>query len=251
MNDLREVLMQGGGITMYIVFLLLLLIYFAVIAVKEIRHQRKTQDDTSVTEKEKHKGYFQSIAWLWGAALVVFIMCYIGGISLKEIGFRQISFNYGFWFTAVTLTLGGIFFVYILYSLIALLTSAKVREDAIKGTPGSITKYLPRTKKGKWLFSLLAFSAGVCEEIVFRGFLLFLAWSIFPGASLYFVVLIPILLFGTVHFYQGLQGVIRTAIFGTFFICLYLVTDSLVLPMLLHFLGDLVTAFFISEKDIT
>ena len=248
MNDLRAVLMQDGGITMYIVFFSLLLIYFTVICVWDYRDTKKKKD-LAVTENEKCKGYGQSIMALWGATLAVFIMCFIGGIGLEEIGFRQISFNYGFWFTAVTLSISGLFFAYLLYALISLLVP-KFRESQSKQAVGGVTKYLPRSKKAKWLFSLLALSAGVCEEIIFRGFFLFLFFAIFPNAPVYLVVLIPILLFGIGHAYQGLQGIMGTALLGAFFICLYLVTDSLIFPILLHFLNDLIGAFMVSDEDI-
>ena len=240
--------MQDGGTTMYVVFLSLLLILFTVTVVREFLETRK-QNDTPVTDKEKCKSYLQSIAMLWSGVLIVFIMCHIGGISLKEIGFRQISFNYGFWFSAVTLTLSGLFFAYCLYNLFFSLTSAKFREAQTKELP-SVTKFLPQTKKEKWLFSFVALSAGVCEEIIFRGFLLFLIPAIFSGMPIYLVILILTVIFGIGHFYQGLGGIMGKAIVGALFMCLYLVTDSLLLAMLLHFLLDLVGAFLVSEEDI-
>jgi membrane protease YdiL (CAAX protease family) len=249
MNELREILMQDGGTTMYIVFLSILLILFAITVVSEFLETRKLPD-APLTEKEKCEGYFQSIGILWGAVLVVFIMCFVGGISLESIGFRQISFNYGFWFTAGTLTVSGLFFAYMVYNLIFLLKSAKYREKQIKEAGSSVVvKFLPKTKKEKWLFSFVALSAGVCEEIIFRGFLVFLFLAIFPDMPIYLVVLIPIVIFGVGHLYQGLQGVMQTALVGAIFMCLYLVTNSLILPMLLHFFVDLVATFLLSEED--
>ena len=207
----------------------------------------KKQQDAPVTEKEKCRTYYQSIIALWGAAFVVFIMCFIGKISLEDIGFRQIRFNYGFWFTAVTLALSGLFLANGLYNLIFSLVSAKFRKTEAKKTPG--VEMLPRSKKEKWIFSFVALSAGVCEEIVFRGFLLFLILSIFPNIPIYLIVLIPSALFGIWHLYQGLKGVIGTAILGALCVCLYLVTDSLILVMLLHFCTDLVATFLVSEGD--
>lgn len=248
MQALQEILVQARGIPMYIVFLSLMLIFFMVNAVSGARDAKK-QRDASVTEKEKCKKFFQTICWLWGMALVIFMLCFIGGISLKEIGFRKVSFNYGFWFNLVTLSLSGVFFAFCLYNLIFSLISVKYRESQAKDLSSGEENVLPRSKKEKILFSFVAFSAGVCEEIVFRGFLLFLMMAVFPDIPIYLVVLIPSIAFGISHCYQGLGGVLKTGILGALFMCLYLVTDSLILVMLLHFFMDFSATFLLSGKD--
>ena len=133
-----------------------------------------------------------------------------------------------------------------------MLTSAKYREEAKKQIVDGEgdTNMLPRTKKEKRLFSFLSFSAGVCEELIFRGFLVFLLLAIFPVIPIYFIILIPSVIFGIGHSYQGLQGVIKTGGFGALLMCLFLVTDSLLLAILLHFLTDLSSAFLLSDEEI-
>jgi len=100
------------------------------------------------------------------------------------------------------------------------------------------------------LFSLVALSAGICEEIIFRGFLAFLVLAIFPGAPIYLVIIISTVIFGISHVYQGLQGVIATGLLAVLFMCLFLVTNSLILAILLHFIIDFSATFILSEKDI-
>jgi membrane protease YdiL (CAAX protease family) len=185
---------------------------------------------------------------LWGAVMVVLFMCLIGGISLNEIGFRKISFNHGFWFTLVVLILNGLLIIYSLYNLIASLTSAKFREEAIKTADFGTISVLPRSKKEKRLFTFVAFSAGVCEEIIFRGFLVFLFLAIFTGIPIYLVIVITGVIFGIGHLYQGLQGVVTTAVVGTLYMCLFLVTDSLILPIILHFFLDFSSTFILSAE---
>jgi membrane protease YdiL (CAAX protease family) len=212
----------------------------------------KKDRDVVITEKIKCRGYCQSIALLWGLASVVFMLCFIGKISLEDIGLRRISFNYNIWFTVTILILSGLALAFLLRQSILLLTSAKAREDAKKQIVAGegVGQVLPRTKKEKWLFTLMSFSAGTCEEIIFRGFLVFLLQTVFPGLPIYLIVLIQIVIFGFFHLYQGLQGVVKTGITGAFLMCLVLVTDSLILAMLLHFLIDFSSAFILSEEDM-
>jgi hypothetical protein len=114
----------------------------------------KKLKDIYVTEKEKCKDYFLSICGLWGVVLVVIIMCFIGGISLKDIGFRQISFNHGLWFNAIVFSLSGLFFAFCLYNLISSLISSKFRETQAKQLVNGEEKYFHEVLKKNGCFPL-------------------------------------------------------------------------------------------------
>ena len=234
---------------MYIAFLSFIIVYIAVFVLIVFRRVSKSQG-VPVTEKVKCGTYYHLICGLWGGVLAVLIMSFLAGLSFEDIGFRQIRFHYGFWFTAITLSLGGLLFIFSLYQMITLLVSTKHKEAVEKqyGNHAVLSGILPRSKKEKRVFSFLSLSAGVCEEIIFRGFLLFLLYAIFPDMPIILIILITSALFGLSHFYQRLQGIIGTALFGMFFMCLYLVTDSLILPMFLHFFYDFSITFTLSEE---
>jgi len=235
---------------MHILFLAALFVFKAVLSVIGFLNERKLKD-TVITEKIRCKGYYQAMALLWGAVLTVFIMSFIGGISFADIGFRLISFNHNIWFTAVTLILSGLLLVFSLYRIIFSLFSEEYREkqrNYIANGEGG-TDVIPRTAREKRLFSFVALTAGVCEEIIYRGFAVFLLQAVFPSIPIVLIVLIPSVLFGLGHLYQGLSGVISTGIVGAVFMCLFIVTDSLVLAMILHFLIDFSSVFLLSEEN--
>ncbi|MCL2198539.1 MAG: CPBP family intramembrane metalloprotease [Defluviitaleaceae bacterium] len=235
-------------ITMYTVFLSLLFVLIIIFLVVAALAEKKYKN-VVITEKIKCRGYYQSISLLWIFVFVVMVMCIIGGISLENIGLRSMSFNYNIWFTIVILTLSGLAVIFFSYQTILLLTSAKAKEDAKKqiSMNEGVGQSLPQTKKEKWLFSILSLSAGICEEIIFRGFLVFLLQAIFPDISILLIILMTSVTFGIFHLYQGFKGVIKTGIFGAFLMCLVLVTDSLIIAMLLHFLLDFSSTFLLSE----
>ena len=235
---------------MHILFLSLLLISFAII-VRISTITEKKHRNVKMTEKTKCKDYYQTIAMLWGMVFVVFIMCLIGGINPGNIGVRPMSFHYPIWFTATILVISGLLIAIMLVQSIQLLTSAKAREEAknkIAAEEGA-GQVLPRTKKEKRLFVLVSLTAGICEEIIFRGFMVFLLQSIFPGLPIYLIVIIVSVIFGAAHLYQGWQGTIKTGVTGIFLMCLVLVTDSLILAMLVHFLIDASSTFLLSEEN--
>lgn len=97
---------------------------------------------------------------------------------------------------------------------------------------------LPVTAREKYLWTGIAISAGICEEIVFRGWLLATLHGIFAlgGTTL---VLIAAAIFGLAHEYQQIAGMLLTAVAGALFCVLYIKTGSLVVPILLHILLDL------------
>ena len=143
---MQEFISEGGK-TMYIIFLIVLLIPFIVLIVQTVLG--KKTENTVVSEKTQCKGFIQSIAFLWSVTFGIFIMCLIGNISLEDIGFRQISFKYNVWFTTVTLALSGLALAYFLFQLVASLVSSKYREKLLADSHQGSIGALPRTKKEK------------------------------------------------------------------------------------------------------
>jgi membrane protease YdiL (CAAX protease family) len=98
---------------------------------------------------------------------------------------------------------------------------------------------LPVTEKEKKVWIYVSLTAGITEEIIYRGFLLFALSFLFPDLSVWLVILLSSILFGLAHTYQGfVTGVVRTTIFGIVFSVLYMGLGSIVPLIILHFLID-------------
>ena len=119
--------------------------------------------------------------------------------------------------------------------------SGKVYDRVVNGL-------IPRTRREKSYFVATALAAGICEEIVFRGFLLYVLIRIFPELSPFLLAALAGACFGAAHFYQGIKGVIKTGLLGILFGFLYISTGSLYLCMAVHFLFD-ISAAFLCEED--
>ena len=98
---------------------------------------------------------------------------------------------------------------------------------------------LPRTTAERRLFTLVGVTAGVCEEWLYRGFLLAVVAAVGGGLPTPVLVVIGALAFGLAHAYQGVAGIVTTGVMGGVMAGLYLGTGSLLLPVLLHALIDL------------
>jgi membrane protease YdiL (CAAX protease family) len=108
--------------------------------------------------------------------------------------------------------------------------------DGLRAQMESVVDFLPRTPREASLFRRLSVTAGICEEIVYRGYLIwYLAGfvGVWPGAGLAAVA------FGAIHIYQGVAGAIRTGLIGLVTGALYVGTGSLLWPMILHIAIDL------------
>lgn len=100
----------------------------------------------------------------------------------------------------------------------------------------NVEPMLPHTPGELTLFRGLSVTAGVCEELLFRGFLI---WYFGNYTGLIQAALLSSLAFGIGHAYQGPRGIALTGLVGAFMSAVYLLTGSLVLPMLIHAAMDL------------
>ncbi|MFL5541183.1 MAG: CPBP family intramembrane glutamic endopeptidase [Longimicrobiaceae bacterium] len=133
-------------------------------------------------------------------------------------------------------------------TLVLLLGALYARQVAAlarsPGTRARLRGHLARTGLGdllphngtevRWMMAL-SVTAGVCEEILFRGlFVGMLApWLGWWGAA---ALGVPV--FGLLHAYQGRAGIVRTAVVGAVLTLVVAATRSLLPAMALHALID-------------
>jgi membrane protease YdiL (CAAX protease family) len=104
-------------------------------------------------------------------------------------------------------------------------------------TLGDIHALLPRNRaelKYGWALSI---NAGVVEELLFRLALPAALFAVCGNALA--AVLVSLLVFGGMHAYQGIGGVIGSFVFGALLMFLFLATGSILWPILAHALFDL------------
>lgn len=103
---------------------------------------------------------------------------------------------------------------------------------------GDIAALLPRNGAETAWTALLSVNAGVGEELYFRLLLPLLLVSLCGNALAAFAIAGAI--FGAVHFYQGIAGIVATTIVGGALAALYLWTGDLWIAVGAHALLDLV-----------
>ncbi len=122
-------------------------------------------------------------------------------------------------------------------TLLTLFGAREARKDTALVTIGDISAMLPRNRQELVWGGLLSINAGVVEELMFR---LAVPALIFGASdSSIAAVVFSVLLFGALHIYQGIVGIIGTTIIGASMMLLYAVTGTIVIPMIVHAVIDL------------
>jgi hypothetical protein len=112
---------------------------------------------------------------------------------------------------------------------------ARVRERA-----RHIERMLPHDQRELRWFGVVAVTAGLCEELLYRGYLI---WYLQHWLPLTFAVTVAVVIFGVGHFYQGARGMLLTALVGAFLAAVYLFTGTLFASMAIHALMDLYSGY--------
>ncbi len=116
-------------------------------------------------------------------------------------------------------------------------SSLRLRPKAVKirrTLQHGIGALLPDSRQDRLWWGVVSVGAGVSEELVFRGFLLYYLSVYLPPLNTLERALLTSLVFGLAHLYQGWRAIIGTGILGMAFAGLYLMTASLLLPIVIH-----------------
>lgn len=110
-------------------------------------------------------------------------------------------------------------------------------------------KITPRSRAEFITFFFVSITAGIWEELIYRGFLM---WFLTPYVGLVGAVLLSSLIFGSGHIYQGWRGVPRTAAIGLIFAIAYAWSGSLWWVMLAHAILDMyggILSYMVASAD--
>jgi membrane protease YdiL (CAAX protease family) len=103
-----------------------------------------------------------------------------------------------------------------------------------------IRAVMPRTLTELCWFGGASLTAGFCEELLFRGYVI---WVFTPWLGWWGAAALSLAIFAVAHIYQGWNGVLRTGIVGGIFTLVVAVTGSLWPAIALHALVDLFNGF--------
>ena len=217
--------------TVWMDYTLLALLALAVPPAAVWDHRRMMAKLAAGDQEGRLRAYRTTIFWQWGFAVTVLVLWMATGRSWAELGLG-LGNDWRFWTVlAVAVALG-------VGSLLQErgLASRPEAMDSVRSQLESLRDFLPQTRGELAWFSRLSITAGICEEVIYRGFLI---WLLTPLWGLWPAVLGSSLIFGLGHTYQGPKGVLKTTVVGLVVAALYVFSGSLLGPILLHAAMDL------------
>lgn len=177
--------------------------------------------------------FYRHTMWVeWGFLAVLAAAWFALGRPIADLGLVAPG-GLGFWIgLALLIVMTGV--------LLYFWRNAKIASDAEKteqtGYLGDIAKYVPQTADELRSFFRVSITAGIVEEIVYRGFVL---WYLSQFMPLWAAVIVSSLAFGFGHSYQGANGAVRAGLVGLAFAIFYVGTGSIWLPIIAHALLDI------------
>ena len=226
--------------------LLILLLYEPIIGYFDFK---KFKVDVKENQNARLKYYKSTILGLWIPTIFILMLVISTELTLKDIGLSIPNINTEPLGALVTYSVFAIVLLYIfgiLYYSIGYQFSKKIRDKWAQAKQKewentSFSEILPVTNKEKKIWNFVSLTAGITEEIIYRGFLIFALAYLFPDFSIWLVIIFSSLLFGLAHTYQGFTtGVLRTTVIGVIFSILYIGIGSILPLIAIHFLIDYV-----------
>ncbi|MGA9304752.1 MAG: CPBP family intramembrane glutamic endopeptidase [Candidatus Sulfotelmatobacter sp.] len=177
------------------------------------------------------------VAWIALRSSVFFVWPAVRVATQQKIG---ASFAWGF---------GAAFAVGSLLQVVLVRRSATAREKILRAFR-RFAFILPVTPEERAWFALVSVTAGICEEVLYRGFLIRYLSDGPWHAGLWIALAVASVSFGLGHGYQGLPGIIGTTLVGGVMAVIFLASGSLWLPMALHAIIDLRLLLLLRPGDL-
>jgi membrane protease YdiL (CAAX protease family) len=176
--------------------------------------------------------YLNTIAGHWTLFTMVLLLWRWAGRDWNSLGFG-LAMNVNFVVGAVLTTV-----VVIMLAMqnrrVAAAGADQMRD--IRGKLGRLEIVIPRNGNELGRFYGLSLTAGIVEETLWRGFMI---WYFSQFLPLWAAALVSVIGFGLAHAYQGFENLPKITLIGALFALLFLLTGSLWLPMILHAAVDI------------
>jgi membrane protease YdiL (CAAX protease family) len=182
---------------------------------------------------KKSKIYYSNGLLLIAGALMVLALYFFGQRSFTTLGFSIPILD--------KFVLGHTLTLIIVYIVDTYKNYIDHKDDL--GELKNLEHIMPTSWNDYRHFIFLAFAAGICEEIIFRGFLMnYVKLSMSDSRYINLAALvIPSIAFAAGHFYQGFQAVFKIFAISLLFGAIFMYSGSLYIVMFIHVIIDLLS----------
>jgi len=175
-----------------------------------------------------YKGYLKA---MWPLTIGLLVWWLLLGNGPKSIGLIPVAD--GWQWIAIGV---GVFAVLAQVTYLATLSQNADKLTEIKEQMGELSNLAPQSRNEHRLFDMVSITAGVCEEILYRGLLLA---TLVTLVGTWPAVAISSAIFGLGHSYQGITGIAKTSLMGVILALLTVFSGSLFIAIVLHVVVDM------------
>lgn len=195
------------------------------------RERRRLQRELNAGNPDARlEAYARIMVWQWSGAAVLILFWVLSGRSFRMLGV-QAPDGPGFISAAVLVIAITVFFA----NQVRAARGSAEFAARVRAAAASLSFVTPSTPAELSRFTRLGLTAGIVEELIFRGYLV---WYFASFAPLWAAIVITAIAFGIGHVYQGIAGVLKTTSIGLFVGVLYWFSGSIWVPMFLHAATD-------------
>jgi membrane protease YdiL (CAAX protease family) len=231
----------------HILFFLLGLLLPAMLffSARKRRHEESPRWSTQM----KIALYYGNGALLWGLTAMIIIVWYFSGRPLIDLGLGWGDFPYDL---GAVLVLSAFIGLYLFD--VYLEAGSPERREATRRDFHRLG-FLPANAREFLHFLFLAVTAGVCEEVIYRGFMISYLTDVLGPSPLGQVsaLVVPAVAFGLGHFYQGGRAVMKIVLmailFGFFFMKSWTLWPLMLLHTAVDVLGGVLSWSLLGRED--
>jgi membrane protease YdiL (CAAX protease family) len=193
--------------------------------------------------------YVSQMAGLWVPAAAVLLLAATGQFAWADVGLSWFRLSGSVWIVVPAAVLAALYLAYLLYTLVTMWRSTRQGKPVPQRVPERIRAMFPVTRGEKRLWACTAVSAGIAEELLFRGFLFYALGALFPWMPVWAVLLVATALFGLGHLYQGAGEAVQPSLIGLLYGIFYIASGTILPCVLLHAAQDLCAVFAVNEAQ--
>ena len=178
----------------------------------------------------RSRQYRKTTVRQWALTLVASAVWFRAGRSAEELGLG-IPSGPRFWIGLVVAAALAILWRRMFVAAV----NDEAGRERLMSQLNAVRPLLPSSVAELRYFTVLSITAGICEEVLFRGYLI---WYLAVYVGLPAASVLSGVTFGLGHLYQGRRQAVKIIFVGFVFVLFYVGTGTLWIPMTLHALLD-------------
>ncbi len=201
---------------------------------------RRLQSHTGpvVPVRKKLVFYALIICGQWALVAAMLLVVRRHGLSLADVGEQlgdaRLTFIVTFGLLAILAVVTAIISRWL----------RRAKPPALTVAVGRLRKFLPTFGWEMAVFTFVCLTAGICEELLYRGWLVNLLRA--ATGSVWVAIVLGAAVFAVGHAYQGAKAMLRTGFVGLQLAYLFVAVDSLIPGQVIHAAFDLAIGFVLA-----